>query len=79
MALLSAQYLARCLDPENVCHSITIRTPPPPPAKRRMKETLSPKHRNTVDPVMIANDMKITLQSIHNDAVIKAANSQERM
>ena len=33
--LLSAQYLVRCLEPENVCHSITTRDPP----KRRMKET----------------------------------------
>ena len=34
--LLSAQYLARCLEPGNVCHSITTREIP----KRRMKETL---------------------------------------
>ena len=25
LELLSAQYLARCLEPENVCHFITIR------------------------------------------------------
>ena len=34
--LLSAQYLARCLEPENVNFSITIREPP----KRMMKETI---------------------------------------
>ena len=38
--LLSAQYLARCLELENVCHSITTRETP----KMQMKETLT-KHR----------------------------------
>ena len=33
---LSAQYLARCLEPENVCYSITTRAIP----KRQMNETL---------------------------------------
>ena len=33
--LLSAQYLARCLDPGNVCHSITTWETP----KTQMKET----------------------------------------
>ena len=36
--LLSAQYLARCLEPGNVCHPITIRAIP----ERPMKETLHP-------------------------------------
>ena len=39
--LLSAQYLARCLKPENVCHSITTTL------KRRMKEALFIRHPNT--------------------------------
>ena len=44
--LLSAQYLARCLEPENVNNSITTRDPP----KSRMKETLFTRHRSTVEP-----------------------------
>ena len=47
--LLSAQYLARCLEPGNVCHPITTRAAP----ERRMKETLYTKHRNTVEPMMV--------------------------
>ena len=42
--LLSAQYLARCLEPGNVCHSITIKETP----KRRMKETLFTRRTNDV-------------------------------
>ena len=42
--LLSAQYLARCLEPGNVCHSITTSETP----KRRMKETLFTRHRTTI-------------------------------
>ena len=38
--LLSAQYLARCLEAENVNNSITTRDPP----KRRMKGTLFTRH-----------------------------------
>ena len=34
--LLSAQYLARCLEPGNVCHPITTRAIP----ERQMRETL---------------------------------------
>ena len=56
--LLSAQYLARCLEPGNVCHSITTRETP----KRRMKETLFTRHRNTVEPMMLANNRKATLR-----------------
>ena len=43
--LLSAQYLSRCQEPGNVCHSITRRETP----SRRMKETLFTRHRNTVN------------------------------
>ena len=66
--LLSAPYLARCLEPGNVCHSITTRETP----KRRMKETLFTRHRNTVEPMMLASNRKATLQPIHSDAVNKA-------
>ena len=72
--LLSAQYLARCLEPGNVCHPITTRAAP----ERRMKETLYTKHRNTVEPIMVKNDRKATLQALHTDAVDKAVRSQER-
>ena len=47
--LLAAQYLARCLEPENVCHPITTRATP----ERQMKETLYTRHRNTVEPMMV--------------------------
>ena len=72
--LLSAQYLARCLEPGNVCHPITTRAAP----ERRMKQTLYTKHRNTVEPMMVKNDRKATLQALHTDAVDKAVRSQER-
>ena len=47
--LLSAQYLARYLEPGNVCHPITTRATP----ERQMKETLYTRHRNTVEPMML--------------------------
>ena len=40
--LLSAQYLARCLEPEKVNFAITIRESP----KRMMKGTLFTRHRS---------------------------------
>ena len=52
--LLYAQYLARCLEPGNVCHSITTRET----SKRRMKETLFTRHRSTVEPMMLADNRK---------------------
>ena len=72
--LLSAYYLARCLEPGNVCHSITTKETP----KRRMKETLFTRHRNTVEPMMLANNRKATLQAIHSDAVNKAVKDQKK-
>ena len=72
--LLSAQYLARCLEPGSVCHSITTRETP----KRRMKETLFTRHRNTVEPIMLANDRKATLQAIHSNAVNMAVKYQKK-
>ena len=66
--LPSAQYLARCLEPGNVCHAITTREPP----RRRMKEILFTRHSKTVEPMMLADNRKATLQAIHTDAVNKA-------
>ena len=71
--LLTAQYLARCLEPDDVNNSITTRNP----RKRRMKETLFTRHRSTV-PMMIANDRKATLQAIHTMAVNQAVTSLRR-
>ena len=72
--LLYAQYLARCLEPGNVCHSITTRETP----KRRMKATLFTRHRNTVEAMMLADNRKATLQAIHTDAVNKAVKDQKK-
>ena len=44
--LLSAQYLARYLEPGKVCHHLTTRVTP----ERQMKETLYTRHRTTVEP-----------------------------
>ena len=71
--LLSAQYLARCLEPGNVCHSISTRKTP----KRWMKETLFARHRSTVEPMMLVNNRKETFQAIHSDAVNKAIKEKE--
>ena len=43
-----------------------------------MKETLYTRHRNTVEPKMVKNYRKATLQALHTDAVDKAVNSHER-
>ena len=72
--LLSAQYFARCLEPENVNNSITTRDSP----KRRMKETLFTRHRSTVEPMIIAKDRKATLQAIHIMAVNQDVTSLRR-
>ena len=72
--LLSAQYLARCLEPGNVCHPITTRAIP----ERQMKETLYTRHRNTVEPMMVNNDRKSTLKALHTAAVVKAVQCHER-
>ena len=72
--LLSAQYLARCLEPGNVCHPITTSAIP----ERQMKETLYTRHRNTVEPMMVNNDRKATLQALHTAAVVKAVQCHER-
>ena len=36
---------------------------------RRKKETLFTRHRTTVEPMMLADNRKATLQTIHTDAV----------
>ena len=46
--------------------------------KRRMKETLFTRHRNSVEPMMLANNRKATLQAIHSDAVNNAFKDQKK-
>ena len=69
--LLSAQYLARYMEPGNVCHPITTRATP----ERQMKATLYTRHRNTVEPMLVKSDRKATL---HTAAVVKAVQCHER-
>ena len=72
--LLSAHYLARCLEPGNVCHPITTRATP----ERQMKETLYTRHRDTVEPMMVKHDRKATLPALHIVAVVKAVQCHKR-
>ena len=72
--LLSEQYLARWLEPGNVCHSITTRET----LKRPMKETLFTRHRNNVEPIILADNREATLHAIHIDAVNKAVKDQKK-
>ena len=48
------------MEPGSICQSITTRETP----KRQMKETLFTRHRNTVEPIMLADNRKATLQTI---------------
>ena len=48
------------------------------PLKRRMKETLFTRHRNTVEPMMLLINRKATFQAIHSDAVNKALKDQKK-
>ena len=43
-----------------------------------MKVTLFTRHRNTVEPMMLAENRKATLQAIHTDAVIKVVKDQKK-
>ena len=43
-----------------------------------MKETLYTRNRNTVDPMMVKNDGKATLQALHTDAIDNYVKSHER-
>ena len=45
--------------------------------KRSIKETLFTRHLNTVELMMLADNMKATLKAIHTDAVNKAVNDQK--
>ena len=45
---------------------------------RWMKETLFTIHRNTVEPMMLADNRKSTLHAIHTDAVNKAVKDQNK-
>ena len=72
--LLSAQYLARCMEPENVNNSITTKDT----TKRRMKRTIFTRHRSTVEPMIIEKDRKATLQAIYTVAANQAVTSLGR-
>ena len=72
--ILYAQYLSRCLEPENVCHSITTSATP----KRQLKGTLYTRHRNTVEQMIFKKDRKAALHAFHIDAVDKAVKCHER-
>ena len=50
---------------------------PPITPERQLKETLYTRHRNTVEPMLVKNDRKATLQALHPDAVDKAVKSHE--
>ena len=43
-----------------------------------MKKIPYIRHRNTVEPMMLAKDRKATLQALHTDAVNKTVKSHER-
>ena len=43
-----------------------------------MKETLFTTHRNTVEPMMLANNRKATFWAIHSDAVNKDVKDQKK-
>ena len=45
--------------------------------ERQMKETLYTRHQNTVEPMMVKNDRKATLQALHTSAVVKAVQCHE--
>ena len=42
-----------------------------------MKETLFTRHHHTVEPIMIAMDRQVTLQTIRTSAIKRAVNSKE--
>ena len=69
--LLSAQYLAKCLDHENVCHNITTLHQPP----RMMKHTLHSKHHTTIA-LLLTDTTKESLRAVHTAAVSKSRRKQ---
>ena len=46
--------------------------------ERRMNETLYTRHLNTVEPMIVNNDRKSTVQALHTAAVVKAVQCHER-
>ena len=66
--MLSAQYLANCLEGDHVWHGITTQEPRPGP----MKESLYSRQHSTVLPRLGASTKK-SLQNLHTDAVDSAA------
>ena len=69
--LLSAQYLVKCLDHENVCYNITTLDQPP----RMMMHTLYSKHHTTIAP-LLADTTKESLKAVHTAAVSKSRRKQ---
>ena len=69
--LLSAQYLVKCLDHENVCYNITTLDQP----QRMMKHTLYSKHHTTIAP-LLADTTKESLKAVHTAAVFKSRRKQ---
>ena len=56
----------------------TSSSPQGNPLREMMKETLFTRHRSAVEPLMLAKDMKTTLQAIHTMAVNQAVTSLGR-
>ena len=69
--LLSAQYLVKCLDHENVCHNITTLDQHP----RMMKHTLYSMHHTTIAP-LLADTTKESLKAVHTATVSKSRRKQ---
>ena len=67
-------YFVRCLEPGNVCHSITTMAT----SERQMKGENVRQTSNTVVSNMVKHDRKATLQALHTDAIDKAVKSHER-
>ena len=63
------------LSVDRVCqeHEVMRTTP-----ERQMKETLYAIHRDIVEPMMVKNDRKATLQALHTVSVVKAVQCHER-
>ena len=70
--LLSAQYLAKCLEEDHVNFNITTRGRRP----REMKETLYSKHYEEIRPLLTPGDTKKTLQTVHTHYVDQALKRQ---
>ena len=76
--MLSAQYLARALNPSHPSHHLVVT--PPPPGQRKLKETLRSKCIDSVRPflqdgVVGAGRVREALREIHTGAVSDAISS----